>query len=205
MSQQIASNPSLQTSLAWTEALKPSPAVQAILDSMTGPSSVGALAEGLKPSPAVQAILDSMTGPSSVGALAEGLKPSPAVQAILDSMSDGGVPEALRSTLLGPTEQVGFMARAVVHTSDDGAAESIAGFDEAIDDGDAESPPAVLVEWLRWLPSLSQRRLLLYALAALNEVVNLIDTEVGLEQPAHLSTIIFTLLAVAWFLSELAG
>jgi hypothetical protein len=62
--------------------------------------------------------------------------------------------------------------------------------------------PNLLSELLPLLPSTAQTRLLILALTALNAMLEYIDVEAGIDQPAHITTLVYAIAAIATLLNE---
>jgi hypothetical protein len=65
--------------------------------------------------------------------------------------------------------------------------------------------PQLLIAVLPYLPSTRQARLLILAMTALNALLEYADTEIGIEQPAHITMLAYAIAAVATLLNEAAA
>jgi hypothetical protein len=109
---------------------------------------------------------------------------------------------ALRSALSIPTGELRLLAEVSVADLDDDARQSLTNLATAVDEVDQSDAPPLLSDWLGWLPSPAQTRLLILMLVALNALIEYADVETGIEPPAHLTTLIYALAAVATCLNE---
>ncbi len=107
----------------------------------------------------------------------------------------------LRMALAIPTAELRSLTN-VVDDLDDAAKRSLADLATAVAEEDESDAPSLLSDWLGWLPSTAQTRLLILMLVALNTLIEYADVETGIEPPAHLTTLIYALAAVATCLNE---
>jgi hypothetical protein len=109
---------------------------------------------------------------------------------------------ALRFALSIPTGELRLLAEVPAADLDDDAKQSLADVATVVNEEDQPGSPPLLSDWLDWLPSHAQIRLLLLVLVALNALIEYADAETGVEPPDHLTTLICALAAVAAALNE---
>jgi hypothetical protein len=107
----------------------------------------------------------------------------------------------LGSALAMPTGELRSLADVADDLGDD-TKRSLADLAAAVDEADQPGSPHLLSDWLRWLPSTAQARLLILVLVALNALIEYADVEARIEQQDHLTTLIYAIAAVATVLNE---
>jgi hypothetical protein len=123
---------------------------------------------------------------------------SDAITAINRVLPDIG---ALRLGLSIPTAELRSLTDAG-DALDEDIKRSLSDVATAVDEEDQADAPALVSDWLSWLPSPAQARLLILISVALNALIEYADAETGIEPPDHVTQLIYALAAVATLLNE---
>jgi hypothetical protein len=106
------------------------------------------------------------------------------------SFLDIGRLEALAST---PTQEIRALAKVGVQDLTDAGSE----VDALMDLHSELRESGLLSDWLQKLSSPRRRTIVLMSMSALTQVINYVDVEVGVNEPAHLTLLIQALLGIA--------